>query len=83
MISAMSPRTVVLSGVTLLLLAVACLLLAAAVNAGWLLALAAAALVAGLLTIGSVFTPDRSSQRAGTKIWQNEGTPGGDGGGGI
>jgi hypothetical protein len=83
MISAMSSRTVVLSGVALLLLAVAGFVVAAAVDAGWLLALALAAVVGGLLTIGSVLAPERSSFRAGTKIWQNDGQPGGGGGGGA
>jgi hypothetical protein len=83
MISAMSPRTVVLSGVILLLLAVAGFVLAAAIDSGWLLAVALAAVVAGLLTIGSVFAPERSSVRAGTKMWQNDGQPGGGGGGGA
>jgi ribosomal protein S18 acetylase RimI-like enzyme len=81
MISLMSPRTVLLSGVALLLLAVVGLVVAAAIDAGWLLYVALAAIVAGLLTIGSVFAPHRSSVRAGTKIWQNDGQPGGGGGG--
>jgi uncharacterized protein (DUF58 family) len=81
MISAMSPRAVLLSGVALLLLAGVGLVVAAAIDAGWLLYVALAATVAGLLTIGSVVAPDTSSFRAGRKLWQNDGNPGGGGGG--
>ncbi|MGH3314664.1 MAG: GNAT family N-acetyltransferase [Nocardioidaceae bacterium] len=83
MISVMSPRSVVLSGVALLLLAVGGLVVPVVIDAGWLLAVALAAVVAGLLTIGSVLAPQRSSFRAGTKLWQNDGQPGGGDGGGA
>lgn len=77
----MSPRTVLLAGGTLLLLAVAGLVVAPAVDAGWLLVVALAAGVVGLLAMGSVLAPTRSSFRGGTKLWQNDGNPGGGGGG--
>jgi len=83
MISAMSPRSVALCGLTLLLLAVAGIVVAVAIDAGWLLAVGLATFVAGLLTLGSVLAPERSSFRGGTKLWQNDGQPGGGAGGGV
>jgi hypothetical protein len=67
-----------LAGLAMVLLATPAFVVLAVFNgAGWAFIAALAAFAAGLVTVGAVLTPDRSSFHAGTKIWQNDGLPGG------
>jgi hypothetical protein len=50
-------------------------------GADWAFIAALATFAVGLFTVGGVIAPDRSSFRGGTKIWQNDGLPGGGAGG--
>ena len=45
--------------------------------AEWAFVAAIVTFAAGLVVLGTVVAPDRTSFRAGTKIWQNDGHPGG------
>jgi hypothetical protein len=68
-------------GVVLLLVAAPTLfVVAATVEAGWALLAGLVCALVGLVAVGQVFVPQRASFRAGTKIWQNDGLPGGGGG---
>lgn len=69
-------------GVVLLLAAAPTLFVVAAVTeAGWALLAGMACAACGLVTVGQVLAPQRTSFRGGTKIWQNDGLPGGGAGG--
>jgi hypothetical protein len=75
---------VLVLGVALLLVAAPTLfVIAATTEADWAFLPGLACALGGLVAIGQVLTPQRSSFRAGTKIWQNDGVPGGGGGGGV
>ena len=47
--------------------------------AEWAFIAAIGAFAAGLVVLGNVVAPDRSTFRAGTRVWQNDGLPGGGG----
>jgi hypothetical protein len=65
-------------GVVLLLVAAPTLfVIAASTEAGLALLAGLACALVGLVAIGQVLMPQRTSFRAGTKIWQNDGLPGG------
>ena len=70
------------TGAFLLAAAVAAMVAVALLTgAAWAFIAALAAFVAGLVTVGGVFAPGRSTFHAGTKLWQNDVLPGGGGGG--
>lgn len=75
------PRFGLLAGLALILLGTPTLVVVAlTTGADWPFIAALATFTAGLLTVGRIIAPGRSSFRAGTKIWQNDGLPGGGGG---
>lgn len=75
-------RVGLLVGLALMLLGTpAMVAVALMTGAGWALIAALAAFTAGLVTVGGVFAPGSSSFQAGTKVWQNDGLPGGGAGG--
>jgi len=75
---------VLVLGVVLLLVAAPTLfVVAATTEAGWALLAGLACAFVGLVAVGQVFMPQRAGFRAGTKIWQNDGLPGGGGAGGM
>ncbi|MDQ4006543.1 MAG: hypothetical protein M3211_00435 [Actinomycetota bacterium] len=47
--------------------------------ADWAFVAAILTFAAGLVVLGTVVAPDRTSFRGGTKVWQNDGLPGGGG----
>jgi hypothetical protein len=79
--SRLSPSGIVLLvGVVLLLVAAPTLfVVAATTEARWALPAGLACAISGLVTVGQVLMPQRASFRGGTKIWQNDGLPGGGG----
>ena len=76
-----SGMLLVLGGVLLLVAAPMLFAVAVTTEAGWAMLAGLVCAVAGLLMVGRVFAPQRASFRAGTKIWQNDGLPGGGAGG--
>jgi hypothetical protein len=75
-------RLGVLVGLSLMLVATpAMVVVALAGGADWAFIVALATFAAGLVTVGGVIAPGRSSFHGGTKIWQNDGLPGGGAGG--
>lgn len=70
-----------LIGLALVLLGTPAMVVAAlTTGADWAYIAAFATFAAGLITVGGVIAPGRSSFHGGTKIWQNDGLPGGGGG---
>jgi len=70
------PRLDLLAGLALILLGTPTLVVVAvATEADWAFIAAFVTFASGLLTAGRVIAPGRSSFRAGTKIWQNDGRP--------
>ena len=80
----LTPRGVVLLvGAVLLLVAAPTLFVVAAKTAvDWALIVGLVVGAVGLIMVGQALVPDRASFHGGTKIWQNDGLPGGGGGGG-
>lgn len=75
-------RSGLLAGLGLILLATpAMVVVALASGADWAFIVALATFTAGLVTVGAVIAPGRSSFHGGTKIWQNDSLPGGGAGG--
>jgi hypothetical protein len=75
-------RLGLLVGLALILLATPAAVLVALVSgAGWAFVAALATFTTGLFVLGGVIAPGRSSFHGGTKIWQNDGLPGGGAGG--
>jgi membrane protein YdbS with pleckstrin-like domain len=71
-------RVVLLFGIVLILLATPAMVVIALMSeAAWAFIAALATFAVGLLAIVSVIAPGRSSFHGGTKIWQNDGLPGG------
>lgn len=79
----LSPRAVVLVGGLLLLLVAApgLFVVAVAADANWAVLSGVGCVLCGVIVVGQALLPDRASFRAGTKIWQNDGLPGGGAGG--
>lgn len=74
---------VFVAGVVLLLVAAPALFVAAVnADANWAVLAGLGCALCGLIAVGQILMPQRSSFRAGTKIWQNDGLPGGGGGAG-
>ena len=70
-----------LAGLFLLLVATPAMVIVILTTAAdWAFVAAIVTFGAGLVVLGTVVAPDRTSFRAGTKIWQNDGLPGGGGG---
>jgi len=70
-------RLALLIGLALILLATPAMVVAAlTTGADWAYIAALATFAAGLITVGGVIAPGRSSFQGGTKIWQNDGLPG-------
>jgi hypothetical protein len=65
----------------MLLVTPALVVLAVSSQADWAFVAALATFAAGLVMVGGLVAPGRSSFRGGTKIWQNDGMPGGGAGG--
>jgi hypothetical protein len=77
-------RFALLAALALILLATPALVVVAlSREAGWAFIAALATFAAGLVTMGALVAPGRSSFHAGTKIWQNDGLPGGGGSAGM
>jgi len=75
-------RLALLVGLVLILLGTPAMIVAAlATSADWAYIAALATFAVGLITVGGVIAPGRSSFHGGTKIWQNDGLPGGGAGG--
>lgn len=71
-----------LTGLALMLLGTPAVVLVALVTgADWAVIAVLATFALGLFTVGGVTARGRSSFHAGTKIWQNDGLPGGGAGG--
>jgi len=71
-----------LAGLASMLLGAPALVAVALVSgADWAILAALGAFVVGLVIVGGIIAPGRSSFHGGTKIWHNDGVPGGGGGG--
>lgn len=71
-----------LAGLALMLLGAPAMVAVALVSgADWAILAALGTFVVGLVTVGGIIAPGRSSFHGGTKIWQNDGFAGGGGGG--
>lgn len=71
-------RLGLLAGLALMLLGTTpFVIVALATEADWAFIAAIVTFAAGLLTVVRIIAPGSSSFRAGTKIWQNDGLPGG------
>ncbi len=76
-------RLGLLAGMALMFLGTPAMVALALVSgADWAILAALGAFVAGLVTVGGIIAPGSSSFHGGTKIWQNDGVPGGGAGGG-
>lgn len=74
-------RLTALTGLSLLLVGTpAMVLISLQTKADWAYVGVLATFCVGVFMIGAAVVPTRSSFRAGTKVWQNDGLPGGGGG---